>query len=69
MAAAAFIPGGLGVQEISGAVLCRFLGIGEAAGTALMLLKRAREVAFTVLGVSMISWLARPKNDAAESPV
>lgn len=59
MAAAAIIPGGLGVQEISGAVLCRFLGIGEAAGTALMLLKRAREMAYTAIGVALISWLAR----------
>jgi glycosyltransferase 2 family protein len=59
MAAAAIIPGGLGVQEISGTVLCRILGIGEAAGAALMLLKRAREMVFTAVGVALISWLAR----------
>lgn len=68
MAAAAIVPGGLGVQEISGAVLCRILGIGEAAGAALMLLKRGREMAYTALGVALISWLARgtPANQKNE---
>lgn len=61
MAAAAFSPGGLGVQEISGTILCRLVGIGEAAGAALMLLKRARELIFTAVGVSMISWLSKGK--------
>lgn len=61
IAAIAVVPAGLGVQEITGAVLCRFLGIGEAAGTALMLLKRVREITFTVLGLSVISWLAKGK--------
>lgn len=60
MAAAAFSPGGLGVQEISGTILCRLVGIGEAPGPALMLLKRARELFFTSVGVSLISWLSRP---------
>jgi len=60
MAAAAFSPGGLGVQEISGTILCRLVGIGEAAGAALMILKRARELVFTAVGVSLISWLSRP---------
>jgi putative membrane protein len=61
MAAAAFSPGGLGVQEISGTILCRLVGIGEAPGAALMLLKRARELVFTAVGASLISWLARGK--------
>jgi len=59
IAASAIIPGGLGVQEISGTVICRALGIGEAAGAALMLLKRGREMVFTAIGVALISWLAR----------
>lgn len=59
MAAAAIIPGGLGVQEISGTVICGMLGVGEAAGAALMLLKRGREIAFTAIGVALISWLSR----------
>jgi putative membrane protein len=59
MAAAVIVPGGLGVQEISGTVLCRILGLGEVSGAALMLLKRAREVVFTSIGLALISWLSR----------
>lgn len=62
MAAAAFAPGGLGVQEISGTILCRLVGIGEAPGAAVMLLKRAREIAFSAVGVSLISWLSRSRS-------
>jgi putative membrane protein len=50
-AAALFIPGGLGAQEIGGVALCRFLGIPEAAGVTLWLLKRARELVFDGVGV------------------
>jgi len=54
MVSAAVVPGGFGVQEFSGAVLCRFLGIGEAAGLALMLIKRVRELAFSVIGLALV---------------
>ena len=50
-AAALFIPGGLGAQEIGGVALCKFLGIPEAAGVTLWLLKRARELVFDGVGV------------------
>lgn len=59
MVSAAFIPGGLGVQELSGAMLCRFLGIGEAAGLAMMLLKRVREIGFAALGLALVPMLTR----------
>lgn len=55
----AIVPGALGVQELSGAVLCRILGIGEASGLALMLLKRVRQLAFSLLGLALISHFAR----------
>lgn len=62
MAAAAFAPGGLGVQEVSGTLLCRLVGLGEAPGAAVMLLKRAREIAFSALGVWLASWLSRGRS-------
>jgi len=55
----AIVPGALGVQELSGAVLCRILGIGEASGFALMLLKRVRQLVFSLLGLALISPFAR----------
>ncbi len=55
----AVIPGGLGVQEFSGAVLCRLLGFSEPAGVALMLLKRIRELAFSLLGLAALTYLSR----------
>ncbi len=50
-AAALVIPGGLGAQEIGGVALCKFLGIPEAAGVTLWLLKRTRELVFDAVGV------------------
>jgi glycosyltransferase 2 family protein len=50
-AASLIIPGGLGAQEIGGVALCSFLGIPEAAGVTLWLLKRARELVFDAVGV------------------
>jgi len=50
-AVALVIPGGLGAQEVGGVALCSFLGIPEAAGVALWLLKRARELVFDVVGL------------------
>ena len=50
-AVALVIPGGLGAQEVGGVALCSFLGIPEAAGVALWLLKRARELVFDAVGL------------------
>lgn len=52
------LPGGLGVHELGGALLCRLLGLGEAAGMALALLKRVRELVFSVLGFLLTPWLS-----------
>jgi uncharacterized membrane protein YbhN (UPF0104 family) len=50
-AVALIIPGGLGAQEVGGVALCSFLGIPEAAGVALWLLKRGRELVFDAVGL------------------
>jgi putative membrane protein len=50
-ATAILVPGALGTQEIGGTALCTFLGIAEADGAALWLLKRARETIFDAVGV------------------
>jgi putative membrane protein len=50
-AAALFIPGGLGVQELGGAALCHLLGIADAPAVTLWLLKRARELFYDVVGI------------------
>jgi len=60
MVSGAMIPGGLGVQELGGAVLCRLVGIGEAAGLAMMLLKRIREIGFSLVGLALLPYLTRP---------
>ena len=52
--AALFIPGALGVQEAGGMVLCRLLGIGETAGLTLMVLKRAREAVYNLIGLFVL---------------
>ncbi len=53
-AAALIIPGALGVREAGGVFLCRLLGIGEGAGLTLMILKRAREAVYNLIGLIVL---------------
>jgi putative membrane protein len=50
-AVAIIIPGGIGAQELGGAALCTYLGMPEAAGVTLWLLKRTREIGFDAVGL------------------
>jgi putative membrane protein len=54
-AAAVIVPGGLGIQEVGGVALASFLGVPEAAGVALWLLKRAREIVFDIVGLVVLT--------------
>ncbi len=54
-AAALIIPGALGVREAGGVFLCRLLGIEEGAGLTLMLLKRAREAVYNLVGLIVLT--------------
>jgi uncharacterized membrane protein YbhN (UPF0104 family) len=54
-AVALVIPGGIGAQEMGGVALCSFLGIPQAAGVALWLLKRARELVFDAIGLAYLT--------------
>jgi putative membrane protein len=54
-AVALFIPGGLGAQELGGVALCHLLGIPDAPAVTLWLLKRARELAFDVVGIAYLA--------------
>jgi putative membrane protein len=63
-AAALLIPGALGVQEVGGVFLCRLLGIDEAAGLALMVIKRARQTVYTLIGLLLLTRLGGASKSA-----
>jgi uncharacterized membrane protein YbhN (UPF0104 family) len=46
-----FVPGAVGTQEGGGVALCSWLGIPPAAGLALWLVRRGREVLFDAVGL------------------
>lgn len=50
-----FVPGRFGVQEAGGVLICQLVGVGPAPAVALMLLKRIREIAFTLLGLLVLA--------------
>jgi glycosyltransferase 2 family protein len=58
------IPGTLGVQEASGMVIFRLLGLPAELGLVMMLLKRVREVGFNLVGLALLTWL-RPSRATA----
>ncbi|MBI2194518.1 MAG: flippase-like domain-containing protein [Planctomycetes bacterium] len=49
------IPGGVGVQESGGVLIFRILSLNPASGLTLILLKRVRELGFTLLGLCLAS--------------
>jgi putative membrane protein len=49
------IPGTIGVQEVGGALICEMVGLAAAPALTLMLLKRAREFAFALLGLVVLA--------------
>jgi len=49
------IPGTIGVQEVGGALICEMVGVAAAPALTLMLLKRAREFAFALLGLLVLA--------------
>jgi uncharacterized membrane protein YbhN (UPF0104 family) len=57
------IPGTIGVQEAGGMVIFGLLGLSPELGLAMMLLKRVRELGFSVLGVVLLTRL-RPRTAA-----
>jgi putative membrane protein len=48
------VPGTLGVQEAGGMLIFALLGMAPELGLATMLLKRAREIAFSLLGLALL---------------
>jgi putative membrane protein len=55
------VPASIGVQEAGGMVIFRMLGMAPDLGLALMLLKRVREIGFSLLGLALLSAL-RPRS-------
>lgn len=51
------VPGTLGVQEAGGMLVFGLLGLRPELGLALMLLKRVREIGFSLLGLALFAWL------------
>ena len=66
-AAALIIPGALGVREAAGVFLCRLLGIGDGVGLTLMVLKRAREAVYNLIGLLVLT-RAGYRPDRPEAP-
>ncbi len=66
-AAALIIPGALGVREAAGVFLCRLLGIGDGVGLTLMVLKRAREAVYNLIGLLVLT-RAGYRPDRPEEP-
>ena len=48
------VPATLGVQEAGGMLIFRMLGLAPELGLALMLLKRVREIGYSVLGLAIL---------------
>lgn len=63
------IPGGVGVQEGGGVVIFRILGLPEATGMALILLKRVRELFFTAIGLCLLSYFGLGGKLDQDAPV
>ncbi len=55
------VPATIGVQEAGGMLIFRMLGLAPELGLALMLLKRVREIGFSLLGLTLLSTL-RPRS-------
>jgi uncharacterized protein (TIRG00374 family) len=53
------IPGALGVKEAGGVFLCQLLGIDQAAGLTLMVLKRVPEAVYTLAGLFLLTRLGK----------
>jgi putative membrane protein len=49
------IPGTIGVQEVGGVFICRLMGVPAVPALSLMLLKRARETVFALLGLLILT--------------
>ncbi len=54
------IPGGIGAQEAGGVGAFALLGLDPAVGLTVMLLRRAREVFYGLVGLGVLRWLPRP---------
>ncbi len=67
--AALLIPGALGVQEAGGVFLCQLLGIDPAVGLALMMLKRARQAFYTLVGLLLLMRLGGVKKASVDDPI
>jgi putative membrane protein len=51
------IPGTIGVFEAGGLAVCALVGVPQDAGLAMLLLKRLREIAYSVIGVALLASL------------
>jgi uncharacterized protein (TIRG00374 family) len=54
-AAALIIPGALGVKEAGAVALCQLLGLDESAGLTVMVLKRARQALYYLVGLLVLA--------------
>lgn len=54
------VPGTLGVQEAGGMLIFGLLGLAPELGLAMMLVKRLREIVFSIIGLALLAHL-RPR--------
>jgi hypothetical protein len=59
--AGVLVPATLGVQEASGMLIFALLGLPPELGLATMLLKRVREIGYSLLGLALLARL-RPRH-------
>lgn len=59
------VPATLGVQEAGGMLIFSLLGMPPELGLALMLLKRVREIGFSLLGLGLLAFLGRVRPSSA----
>ena len=52
---ALLIPGALGVKEAGGVFLCQMLGIDQAVGLTLMMLRRVSEAVYIAVGLFLLT--------------
>jgi hypothetical protein len=54
-----FVPARVGIDEAGSGLLARTLGLGAASGVALALVRKARILFWTAVGLAVIAWRAR----------